>query len=145
MQTLASGSDVCAVFTLLNGLVMARAAFAHSAQYESVIAYGTGFDIGEMDSKLRALKIISDHLFPGRWEEVRPPTEQELNATCVTGIAISEASAKVSDEGPSDRPEDLDWPAWAGVLPINTSFGSPQQEPSQSPKIPFPDYLKKLL
>lgn len=145
MQTLASGSEVCAVFTILKGLVMARAAFAHSARYESVIAYGTGFDIGEPDPKLRALRTISDHLFPGRWEDVRPPSEQELNATCVVGIAITEASAKVSDEGPSDRPEDMDWPAWAGVIPSNVSFGPPQQDPAQSPDIPFPDYLKKLL
>jgi len=145
MQALVSGSEICAVFTLFNGLVMARAAFAHSAQYESVIAYGTGFDIPEPDSKLRALKAISDHLFPGRWEDVRPPTEQELAATCVAGITVTDASAKISAEGPQDRPGDMDWPAWAGVIPAQFSYGPPQQDPSQNSSIPFPEYLRQLL
>ncbi len=145
MQALVSGSEVCAVFTLFNGLVMARSAFSHSAQYESVIAYGTGFDIEEDEWKLRALKTISDHLYPGRWEDVRPPTEQELAATCVAGITITEASAKVSAEGPEDREGDRDWPAWAGVIPARSTYGPPQQAPDQTARIPFPEYLKNLL
>jgi nitroimidazol reductase NimA-like FMN-containing flavoprotein (pyridoxamine 5'-phosphate oxidase superfamily) len=145
MQTLVSGSEVCASFTIFNGLVMARSAFSHSAQYESVIAYGAGFDIVEEEWKLRALKAISDHLYPGRWEDVRPPTAQELAATCVAGITIAEASAKVSAQGPEDRESDLDWPAWAGVIPSRTAHGPARQDPAQSKDIPFPGYLAKLL
>jgi len=145
MQAIISGVEICVTFTIFNGLVMARAAFAHSAQYESVIAYGTGFNIPEPDSKVRALKAISDHLYPGRWEDVRPPTEQELAATCVAGLTISEASAKVSAEGPRDRPGDMDRTTWAGIIPARTSYGPPRQDPAQNSSIPFPEYLKHLL
>ena len=145
MQTLTSGGDVCVVFTLLNGLVMARSAFHHSAQYESVIAYGSGFDIAEEEWKIRALKSISDHLYPGRWEDVRPPTQQELGATCVAGVTISDASAKVNAGGVNDSEGDMEWPAWAGIIPARSTFAAPQQDPAQSKDVCFPDYLAKIL
>ncbi len=145
MKTLVSGERVCLAFTLFNGLVMARAAFAHSALYESVIGYGRGTEISEETPKRSALKAISDHLFPGRWEQTRPPTEHELAATCVAGVILEEASAKISSQGPEDRPGDRDWPAWAGILPSHTTYGPPQQDPAQDPSIPFPACLAALV
>jgi len=129
MQALVSGSEICAVFTLFNGLVMARSAFAHSGPIRirhrlrhRLRHPGTGLETARPQGHL------PDHLFPGRWEDVRPPTEQEISATCVAGITITEASAKVSAEGPRTGPA-----TWTGPRGPVSSPPEPHTAPAAGP------------
>ncbi len=118
LRTLAEGVPLCATATLLDGLVLARSAFHHSLNYRSVVILGTAAEVTEPAERLAALEAIVEHVVPGRWREVRRPSERELKLTKVLSLPIAEASAKVRTGGPLDDEEDLGWPCWAGVLPL---------------------------
>uniref|UniRef100_UPI0015D77ECF pyridoxamine 5'-phosphate oxidase family protein n=1 Tax=Nevskia soli TaxID=418856 RepID=UPI0015D77ECF len=111
--------------TILDGLVLARSAFNHSMNYRSVVAFGTARKIEDPEQKVRSLRAISEHVIPGRWEEVRQPSEKELKATAVLEFLIEEASAKVRTGPPSDDEDDYGLPVWAGVLPLEVRTGLP--------------------
>ncbi|HWS24877.1 MAG TPA: pyridoxamine 5'-phosphate oxidase family protein [Anaerolineales bacterium] len=125
MKHIASGELVCVEVTLLDSLVLARSMFMHSVNYRSVMVFGRGRLIETDSEKLQALKAISDQLMPGRWEECRQPNQKELNATKVIGIKIESVTAKVNIGLPEDKSEDLDFPVWAGILPLNTVADEP--------------------
>jgi uncharacterized protein len=125
MRGLAAGSPACFTVTLLDGLVLARSAFHHSMNFRSVVLFGKATPVEEPAGKTAALRIISEHLLPGRWDEVRPPNARELAATTVVEVSIAEASAKIRTGPPRDDPEDLAWPVWAGVLPLAVLPGAP--------------------
>ena len=110
--------------TLLDGLVLARSAFESSMNYRGVMALGT-CTVLEGDERDEALRRISDHLLPGRWDDIRPPSRKELAATLVLALPLDEVSAKVSDKMPEDDPQDVDRPVWGGIVPIRESFGVP--------------------
>jgi len=95
LRELATGVSVCVTVTLPDGLVLARSAFHHSMNYRSVVAFGTARKLDELAEKAEALRIISEHVLPGRWADVRRPTEKELKATAVLEFSIEEASAKI--------------------------------------------------
>src|ERR1700754_1099771 len=95
LRTLGKGIEVCVTVTLVDGLVLARSAFHHSLNYRSVVVFGTARSMAEPEQKIEALRIISEHLVPGRWKDVRAPSEKELKATKVLEFSIDEASAKV--------------------------------------------------
>jgi len=118
LTELAAGVPACVTVTLLDGLVLARSAFHHSMNYRSVVAFGNARKVEEASQKQRALRIISEHLIAGRWNDVRPPTEQELKATAVLEFSIEEASAKIRQGPPLDDEDDYRLPVWAGVLPL---------------------------
>jgi|SRR5215467_2557532 len=118
LTELAAGVPACVTVTLLDGLVLARSAFHHSMNYRSVVAFGNARKVEEASQKQRALRIISEHLIAGRWNDVRPPTEQELKATAVLEFSIEEASAKTRQGPPLDDEDDYRLPVWAGVLPL---------------------------
>lgn len=122
MRTMAGGIEVCLTATIVDGLVLARSAFHHSMNYRSVVAFGRAVPV-EGDEKVDALEAISDHLRPGRWDEVREPNRTELRMTSVLRLDITEASTKVREGGPIDEPEDLDLPVWAGVIPCELAWG----------------------
>jgi nitroimidazol reductase NimA-like FMN-containing flavoprotein (pyridoxamine 5'-phosphate oxidase superfamily) len=125
VRTLAEGVDCSVEVTLVDGLVLARSAFLHSMNYRSVVIFGRARRV-EATEQVHALKIISDHLLPGRWEETRQPSEAELRQTCVLALSIEEASAKIRTGGPTEEePEDIALPIWAGELPLETTWGSP--------------------
>jgi nitroimidazol reductase NimA-like FMN-containing flavoprotein (pyridoxamine 5'-phosphate oxidase superfamily) len=123
-RTLANGIDVCLTVTLVDGLVLARSAFHHSMNYRSAVVMGRAVLVRPED-KEHALRVISEHMTPGRWSEVRRPTPVELKQTSVLRLAIEEASAKARTGGPIDDAEDLDLPVWAGVLPCSQTWGQP--------------------
>ncbi|HKA03422.1 MAG TPA: pyridoxamine 5'-phosphate oxidase family protein [Acidimicrobiales bacterium] len=123
-RTLANGIDVCLTVTLVDGLVLARSAFHHSMNYRSAVVMGRAVLV-RPDEKEHALRVISEHLTPGRWSEVRPPTPVELKQTSVLRLAIEEASAKARTGGPIDDDEDIDLPVWAGVIPCSLTWGDP--------------------
>jgi len=128
LRTLAAGVPVCVTVSLLDGLVLARSAFHHSANYRSVVVLGTVCTVDDLDERLLALRAISEHVLPGRWDEVREPSDKELKATSVLALPIEEASAKVRGGPPIDDDEDLSWPVWAGVVPLTLAHGTPEPD-----------------
>jgi nitroimidazol reductase NimA-like FMN-containing flavoprotein (pyridoxamine 5'-phosphate oxidase superfamily) len=124
---LTKGIDVCVSVANVSGLVLARSAFHHSLNYESVVIFGKGREVLDKE-KVSALKIISDHLIPGRWEEVRLPNAKELKATKVIEIDIIDISGKSRTGDPIDDKEDYDLNIWAGILPIDKKYGLPQPD-----------------
>jgi nitroimidazol reductase NimA-like FMN-containing flavoprotein (pyridoxamine 5'-phosphate oxidase superfamily) len=125
-RRLADGIDVCVTVTHLDGMVLARSAFESSMHYRSAMVFGRA---AEVDDKTAALRAMSEAWLPGRWETLRPPNARELAATMVLAVPLEEWSVKVSDGPPTDDPDDLDAPVWAGVLPIVTTYGEPVSAP----------------
>jgi nitroimidazol reductase NimA-like FMN-containing flavoprotein (pyridoxamine 5'-phosphate oxidase superfamily) len=138
---LGTGMPMCVTVTLVDGLVLARSAFHHSMNYRSVVAFGTARRIDDTAQKTRALRIISEHLMAGRWDDVRGPNEKELKATSVLEFAMEEASAKVRTGPPLDDEEDYPLPVWAGVLPLRLATKSPIPDPRLAEGIGVPDYV----
>jgi nitroimidazol reductase NimA-like FMN-containing flavoprotein (pyridoxamine 5'-phosphate oxidase superfamily) len=118
LRELDGGVPVCLTATLFDGLVLAKSVFNHSVNYRSVAVFGTATRIPD-DEKEAALFALTEQLAPGRWDEVRAPTPQELKATWILALPIEEASAKVRSGPPVDEPEDEDLPHWAGVVPVH--------------------------
>jgi len=129
-KALGSGNEICVAITHLDGLVLARSAFHHSMNYRSVVIYGTPQPVTEAAELRAALADLAEHLAPGRWDVIRGPSAKELRATVVFRLSLAEASAKVRTGPPADEPEDLDWPVWAGVVPLRTVRGEPIPEPN---------------
>jgi len=140
-RSLAAGSRTCISVTLVDGLVLARSAFESSMNYRSVMVLGACVAL-EGDEKDAALRHISDHLLPGRWEDIRPPSPKEIAATLVLALALDESSVKVSTGGPDDADIDLDRPIWAGHLPIREMFGAPVPDVAGA-AFPVPDYVER--
>lgn len=120
---LVEGSErICLNVTLLDGIVLARSAFNSSMNYRSVTVFGAPSLVEGSAEKLRAMKVISEHLMPGRWDELRVPHESEVKMTGVIAVRIDAASAKVSGGMPVDEPDDYAIPVWAGVLPLTSQL-----------------------
>jgi len=117
LRQAASGARLCATVTLFDGLVLARSVFNHSVNYRSVVVFGTA-TLVEEDEKLHAIRALAEQVAPGRWDEARQPSQQELKATSIVSLPLDEASAKVRTGREEDDEEDLDLPVWAGVVPV---------------------------
>jgi nitroimidazol reductase NimA-like FMN-containing flavoprotein (pyridoxamine 5'-phosphate oxidase superfamily) len=143
LRTLKTGIDVCVTVTLLDGLVLARSAFNHSMNYRSVVIFGKATAIEAADEKLAALRALSEHMIPGRWDEVRQPTDKELKATTVLSLPLDEVSAKVRTGPPHDDAEDYALEVWAGVLPLKLVAGEPVSDPELRAGIEPPAHLFK--
>jgi hypothetical protein len=141
LKTLAGGAPACLTVSLLDGLVLARSAMHHSANYRSVILMGTATPVRDADAKMAAFEAIVEALVPGRWPHVRPPTELEMRATEVLAIGIDEASAKVRIGPPVDDEPDYELEAWAGVLPLYAGIGVPQPDPQLRAGIEVPGHV----
>jgi len=137
-RALSTGLDACLNVTLVDGLVLARSAFNSSMNYRSVVIFGRATAIEHPADKTRALRLFSEHIMPGRWDEIRPPKDIELAATFVLQMPIEEASAKVRSGPPKDNEEDLDLPVWAGVVPLKLRHG---EAVSDTPDIRIPRYV----
>lgn len=138
---LEQGAPACLTVTLVDGLVLARSAFHHSMNYRSVVAFGTARKIEDETQKRNALRVISDHLIHGRWDDVREPNSKELKATSVLEFQIEEASAKVRQGPPLDDEEDYSLPMWAGILPVKLKTGTPTPDTRLAPDTALPRYL----
>lgn len=123
IRLLEQTSRACLNVTLLDGLVLARSAFNSSMNYRSVTVFGTPTLVEGHNEKLRAIKFVSEHSMPGRWDEVRDSHDKEVKMTGVIALEIESASAKISSGMPVDEPEDYELPVWAGVLPVTTTIG----------------------
>ncbi len=145
LQTIEKGVQISLNVTKTNGLVLARSAFHHSLNYESVTIFGHATLVKKEEDKINALHIISDQIIPKRWEEVRAPNKKELNVTKVLQLKITEASAKIRDEGVNDDKEDYELDIWAGILPIEKQFGIPIKDDKLKDGISIPKSVKNLL
>lgn len=125
LRGLSRGIPVCVEVTILDGMVLARSAFHHSMNYRSVVIFGEAVAVEDPAEKNEALRIITDHLVPGRWADVRLPTAQELKGTSVLSLDLTEVSAKIRTGGPVDDEEDMDKPIWAGVVPLRLTADAP--------------------
>ena len=143
MRTLETGVSVCVTVTLVDGLVLARSAFHHSLNYRSVVVFGTARKIEEPALKSEAMRVISEHLIRGRWDEVRLPNSQELKATTVLEMTLQEASAKTRTGPGGDEEEDYARPVWAGVLPLSQKAGEPEPDARLAEGIALPEYVKR--
>jgi uncharacterized protein len=140
----AAGQQVCVTVTLLDGLVCARAVFHHSMNYRSAVIFGVARLVTDGAEKLAALRAVTDHLVPGRWEHAREPTRKELAATAVLALPLDEASVKVRAGGPKDDAEDYDSGIWAGVLPAALTFGPAEPDPALPPGVAVPGHIAAL-
>lgn len=131
---LEKGVDICLSVAKVTAMILTRSAFHHSANYESAVVFGKG-RLVEGDEKITGLKAITENFLKGRWDEVRPPSQKELNATKVIAIEIDEASAKVRNEGVSENKKDLELPIWAGIIPVEETYGVPIPEENMNKDI----------
>lgn len=143
LRTLSDSVQVCVTVTLVDGLVLARSIFNHSMNYRSVVILGRATLIEDREEKLAALEAFSEQIVPGRWKDVRQPTENELKQTKVLGLPLEEVSAKVRTGEPHDDEPDYALPIWAGVLPLPIVPGTPIPDARCLPNLEIPVYLRR--
>jgi uncharacterized protein len=140
LRNLDQGVPVCITVTLLDGLVLARSVFNHSMNYRSVVILGMATIVDDPAEKIAALRALSEHILPHRWDDSRQPNEKELKATSVLRLPITEFSAKVRVGPPMDDDEDYTFPTWAGVIPLEMTVGAAIRD--ERCKLELPAYLK---
>lgn len=142
LKQLKQGVPVCVTVTLLDGLVLARSVFNHSMNYRSVVILGTATAVEDPEEKLAALRVLSEHILPGRWDDARQPNERELKATFVLKLPIEEFSAKVRTGPPIDDEDDYSFPTWAGVIPLELISRNAVPDPKLDPAREVPKYAR---
>jgi hypothetical protein len=134
---------VCVTVTLLDGLVMARSIFNHSMNYRSVVVLGKATVIDDPAEKIEGLRLLSEHIIPGRWAESRQPNERELKATSILRVPIEEFSAKVRQGPVVDDEEDYSFPTWAGIVPLRMAAGEPIDDSRLLSNQSVPEYARQ--
>ena len=137
-------ADVCVTVTMIDGMVMARAAFHHSCNYRSVMVMGKAHKVKDAAEKERRMKTFTDKLFPGRWDILRPVTAKEMKATTMLSLSLDEASAKVRNGPPGDDEEDYALPIWAGLIPMRTEILAPTADGRNLPGLTLPDHVRSF-
>jgi nitroimidazol reductase NimA-like FMN-containing flavoprotein (pyridoxamine 5'-phosphate oxidase superfamily) len=145
VQHVGAGHPVCVSFALLDGWVLGKAACSHSVNYRSVVLFGSGHLVELPEHKMCALKLLSEHMVPGRWQEVRPPNDRELHRTAIVAIEIEHASAKVRVGPPQDTQVDREIDTWSGVVPLRTSPGRPVAAPDDPLAHPLSPSIRAYL
>ncbi len=138
-----AGNEFCITMTLLDGLVMARSAFHHSMNYRSAVIFGNGRLLESEDERWEAMRVLTEHIMPGRWADARQPNATELSATTMVAIDMAEASAKIRSGPPGDDEKDYALDVWAGVLPITAHIGQPIDDPKRTHDVAVPDYIAR--
>jgi len=141
LKHIACGNDICITITHLDGLVLARSVFHHSMNYRSAVLFGKGHLIENTAAKMEALKIFTEKLIPGRWDDARIPNAKETKATHIVSIPIESASAKIREGGPGDDEEDYALDVWAGILPMRAVFGELTADERLKEGVLLPAYL----
>ena len=137
-------ADVCVTVTMIDGMVIARAAFHHSCNYRSVMVMGKAHKVRDATEKERRMKTFTDKLFPGRWDILRPVTAKEMKATTMLSLSLDEASAKVRNGPPGDDEEDYALPIWAGLIPMRTEILAPTADGRNLPGLTLPDHVRSF-
>jgi len=141
-QRSAKGAQVCVTVTLTDAMVLARSGLEHSVNFRAVMVFGEARAVSDPAEKAEALRVMMEQMFPGRWDQLRPMTAQELKATAILALPLTEASAKIGTGMPTDPPEDLATPVWAGLLPIHLTMGAPIPDPAMNPATPTPEHVR---
>lgn len=141
MRALAAGADASVAVTELDAVVVARSTFESSLHYRSAVLFGR-FAVLDGAPKLAALDAMVERLIPGRLSETRASDKREVAATMVLSMPIERWSLKVSDGWPLDEPADVRGDAWAGVVPIRRSYGTPVPAPDLRVEIPVPPSVR---
>jgi len=128
IRLLEQTEQACVNVTLLDGIVFARSAFNSSMNYRSATVFGAPTLVDGDAEKLHAMRVISEHTMPGRWDELREPLQREVKMTGVIALQIDSASAKVAASMPDDEDDDYAIPIWAGVLPIESRLTELQSD-----------------
>jgi len=146
LRLLAAGAPACVTVTILDGWVLARSALETSANYDSVVLLGTFRQISSDEEKLAALEAFMNGVLPGRWDEVRPPSRQELKGTAILALSIAEASVKTRSGPPDDDDSpDAERDTWAGVVPVRHEYGGPEPSPGLRAGIAVSPSVRRLL
>lgn len=135
-----AGAELCLTVTLIDGLVLARSAFHHSANYRSAVVYGRGRWV-EGEEKVDVFDALVEKIVPGRLPHLRPLTRKEMSGTGVVALGLDQATAKIRTGPPGDEEADYDLPIWAGVVPIETVLGAPVPDPRNQPGLPVPEHV----
>lgn len=141
IREIEKGGPVCISVMLADGLVLAKSAFHHSVNYRSVVIFGNAEKVTDDAERMNVLARITDHLIPGRWDDLRPTTDSEMRKTTVLAFSLAEASAKIRTGGPSDDPEDAHLSTWSGVVPLQTIRLTPVPREGEESAL-LPDYLR---
>lgn len=141
LRQMRGGAEICVTATIVDGIVAARSLFNHSMNYRSVVAFGRTRKVTDPSERDAALRAVSDHVLPGRWEDARGPNRTEDLQTAIVAMDIDEASAKVRTGGANDEGDDLELEVWAGVLPLRITPGEPIPEDDLPADTPLPGYL----
>ena len=144
MRALAEGAEACLTVTHLDGLVYARSGFHHSMNFRSVMIFGVPRLVEDETEKMAALEAFMRRIGPGRWDETRPPDDQEFKATKVLALALEEVSAKVRTGPPVDDEADYALPCWAGVVPLRLVAGDPIDDDRLTNGASVPDYARNF-
>jgi uncharacterized protein len=146
LKLLAAGAPACVTVTIFDGWVLARSAFETSANYDSIVLFGSFRQISPYEEKLAALEAFMNGVLPGRWEEVRPPSRQELKGTAVLALRIGEASVKARCGPPDDDDSpDAERDTWAGVIPVRHGYGVPERSPGLRAGVALSPSVTRLL
>ena len=140
MELLTGGTPCCITATLLDGMVLARSGFHHSTNYRSAMIFGSFQEVIAPGHRRAALRVFMEHIAPGRWDELRPASEGEMQATSILAMEIEEASVKVRQGPPGDKASDLDWEVWGGELPIRQVVGPLVADQNVPADMETPDY-----
>ena len=127
--------------TLVDGIIVARSAFESSMNYRSVVIHGKAFTVQDDEERLHALRCITEHTLPGRWDEVRGPFPKEVKATGIIEVEIDAASAKLR-QAPVYDDYEPDPKVWAGIIPVVTAFGAPIPDKTVDANVPVPASLR---
>ncbi|MBC6440498.1 MAG: pyridoxamine 5'-phosphate oxidase family protein [Rhodospirillales bacterium] len=144
LRQVRNGIPVCVNVFHLDGFVLARSGLHSSVNYRSATLFGTARMVEGDDEKEASLKAFLEHFVPGRWDTLRPIQRQEIKATMVVGMEIEEASAKIRTGHCEDDEEDYALDIWAGVVPIRSVIGEPEDDPKLKAGVPRPDHLKNI-
>ncbi len=142
LRQMKDSMPVCITVTLLDGFVLARSIFNHSMNYRSVVVLGKATLVDDPAEKIEALRLLSEHILPGRWADARQPNERELKQTSILRVPIEEFSAKVRTGPPVDDEDDYSFPTWAGVVPLEIKAGTPIDDPRLLPGQTVPKYAR---
>lgn len=137
LNALLDNEKVSATITHMDGIVLARSVFHHSFNYRSAVVFGKPRLVTDEDERMEGLRIITENIIPGRWQEARVPNEKEMKATVVLAIDITDASGKIRGGGPADEPEDYKLDVWAGVLPFEQITKEPVTDPESEKSLPI--------
>ena len=142
LDDLRRGVDACVTVTIVDGIVVARSLFNSSMNYRSAVIFGTSRAVEDPAERDAALRAITEHVLPGRWDDARHASGPEDRQTRIIAISIDEASAKISSGPPQDEEADMDLEVWAGVIPVAAVAGPPQPDAQLRSDIPLPDYIE---